>query len=390
MVRRARAVDWVARARALAPLIEAAAPRIEADRQLPPDVLAALHEAGMYRMLLPRWLGGAELEPAIYVQAIEAIAQADASTAWCLGQGSGCSMSAAYLSPEIAREVFGPADAALAWGQPPGRAEVVAGGYRASGTWMFASGGRHATWLGGHCLIIEADGSPRRDADGQPIERTMLFPRASVPLIDVWDVIGLRGTGSDTYSVTDRFVPEAYTLGRDQDGDRRETGTLYRFSTTNIYAAGFAAVALGIARASLDAFIALAREKASMGSGQTLRDNEVIQSAVAQAEARFGAARAYLLQSLADIHADVAISGRMTLDQRMRIRLASTYAIHEAKSVVDTAYQEAGATAIFARNPFERRFRDMHAVSQQQQGRRAHFETVGQHMLGLRANTRNV
>jgi alkylation response protein AidB-like acyl-CoA dehydrogenase len=255
---------------------------------------------------------------------------------------------------------------------------------------MFASGGRHATWLGGHCVVIEADGSPRRDADGQPIERTMLFPRSSVPLIDVWDVIGLRGTGSDSYAVTDRFVPEAYTLGRDQESDRRESGTLYRFSTTNIYAASFAAVALGIARATLDAFIALAREKASMGSGQTLRDNEVIQSAVAQAEARLGASRAYLLQSLTDIYADVAISGRLTLDQRMRIRLASTYAIHEAKSVVDTAYQEAGATAIFARNPFERRFRDMHSVSQQQQGRRAHFETVGQHMLGLRANTRNV
>jgi len=299
-------------------------------------------------------------------------------------------MAAAYLAPEIAGEVFGPPDAVLAWGQPPGRAEMVPGGYRVNGTWMFASGGRHATWLGGHCLVIAADGTPSRDEDGQPLERTMLFPRSSIALTDVWDVIGLRGTGSDTYAVADRFVPAAYTLGRDQAVDRREPGTLYRFSTTNMYAAGFAAVALGIARATLDAFIALAREKASLGSGQTLRDNEVIQSEVAQAEARLGAARIYLLHALSEMYADVAVSGRPTLDQRMRIRLAATHAIHAAKSVVDTAYQEAGATAIFVRNPFERRFRDMHAVSQQQQGRRAHFETVGQHVLGLRANTRNV
>jgi alkylation response protein AidB-like acyl-CoA dehydrogenase len=379
-----------ARARGIAPVIAAAAARIEAGRELPSDVVDALHGAGLFRCLLARAFGGEEVHPADYVEMIEAVAMADASTAWCLGQNSGCSMAAAYLKPEIAWEIWGrDPRGVLAWGMGPGSlATVVAGGYRATGRWRFASGSRHATWLGGHCNVRERDGSLRLGEDGKPIERTMLFRREIAAVTDDWQVVGLRGTGSDSYAVSDLYVPDDYTVCRDTDAERRERGTLYQFSTTNMYASGFAGVALGIARSALEAFVALAREKTPTATTRALRDSPVVQREIALAEARLRAARTLLLQTLRGTWDAVAARGRMTLDEKIEIRLATTYAIHQAKEVVQITWQEAGATAIFDANPFERRFRDMHTVTQQVQGRSTHFEAVGQHLLGLTPNMR--
>jgi len=374
--------DYARRARELAPELAAAADEIERRRELPEPVVDALVERGLFRLLLPRSLGGAELLPADFVPVIEEIAKADASTAWCLNQASGCSMTAAYLDPEAACEIFGGPRGILAWGPGPGTARVVAGGYRVSAKWSFASGSHNASWLGCHVPILETDGAPRLHPDGSPVVRTMLFPKARAKMTDIWQVIGLKGTGSDQFSVEDLFVPERHSATRD-DGTRREKGLLYRFSSLQLYAAGFAGVAMGIARSTLDAFVALARDKVPFRSGGALRDNHLIQSQVAQAEARLAAGRAHLLGALEDITAEIARIGHITLDQRMTARLASTFAIHQSLQVVDTAYHAAGSTAIFEANPFERRFRDIHTVSQQLQGRLEHFETVGQYLLGL-------
>jgi alkylation response protein AidB-like acyl-CoA dehydrogenase len=380
-----RAAEFLARARDLVPLLDAAGPRIEAARELTPDVLAALYEAGMFRCLLPESVGGAELDPMSYVAVLETLAGADASTAWCVGQNDGCSMVAAWLRLDVAAEVFGDSRAVLAWGAgAAGIADVVEGGYRVNGTWQFASGSRHATWLGGHCLVREPDGSVRPGTEGSEGGRTMLFPRARATIKDVWHVVGLKGTGSDSYSVKDLFVPEAYSLDRYSMAERREPGLLYRFTTSQLYAAGFAGVALGIARAVLDTFIDLARNKKPRGAQTSLRDSAVTQSEIAVGDARLRAARAFLMQSLREIWDGLPEAGELTMDQRMSIRLASTFAINEAQAVLDTAYHSAGATAIFESGPYERRLRDMHAVAQQAQGRKTHYETVGQHMLGLK------
>jgi alkylation response protein AidB-like acyl-CoA dehydrogenase len=181
-------------------------------------------------------------------------------------------------------------------------------------------------------------------------------------------------------------VPERHTASRDDD-TRREAGLLYRFSSLQLYAAGFAGVAMGIARSTLDAFVGLAHDKVPFRSARTLRDNHMIQSQVAQAEARLSAARASLLRSLREITTEIARVGHITLDQRMTVRLASTFAIHQSLQVVDTAYHAAGSSAIFEENPFERRFRDIHTISQQLQGRQEHFETVGQYLLGREPDT---
>ncbi len=376
-------IDYLRRARDFAPALAAAADEIERRRELPEPVVEELVARGFFRMLLPRSLGGAELQAADFVPVIEEIAKADASTAWSLNQASGCAMTAAYLEPAAAYEIFGEPRGILAWGPGPGTARVVEGGYRVTATWSFASGSHNATWLGCHVPIVAADGTPLLKPDGSPVVRTMLFPKSHARMTDIWHVIGLKGTGSDRYSVEDLFVPQRHSATRD-DESRREEGLLYRFSSLQLYAAGFAGVAMGIARSTLDAFIELARDKVPFRSGEALRDNHLIQSQVAQAEARLAAARALLLRSLEEITTAVARAGHITLDQRTEIRLASTFAIHQSLQVVDTAYHGAGSTAIFEANPFERRFRDIHTVSQQLQGRSEHFETVGQYLLGLK------
>jgi len=378
--------EYLERARELGPDLEAAADEIERRRELPEPIVEALIDRGLFRLLLPRLLGGAELPPAAYVQVIEEVAKHDASAAWCLGQANGCAMTAALLDPEVAREIFGDRRGIVAWGPPgPAEARAVAGGYRLTGTWSFASGSHHATWLGAHVAILGEDGSPQLRPDGGPVMRTLLFRKASAKFSDIWHVIGLRGTGSDSYTVTDLFVPESHTVLREAEPKLRQPGLLYAFSSSNMYSAGFGGVALGIARSTLDAFIELARDKIPRGAKRTLRDDNVVQSQVALSEARLRAAHAFLLGSLEQIWRDVARSGRLTPDHNTTIRLTSTWAIHQAKDVVDTAYHAAGATAIFENNPFERRFRDVHTVIQQYQGRQAHFATVGQVLLGLQA-----
>jgi alkylation response protein AidB-like acyl-CoA dehydrogenase len=376
--------EYLEGARELGPQLEAAAEEIERRRELPAPILEALVECGLFRLLLPRSLGGAELPPASYVKVIEEVAKHDASAAWCLGQANGCTMTAALLEPEVAREIFDGKRGIVAWGPPgPAEARAVPGGYRATGSWSFASGSHHATWLGAHVAILAEDGSPCLRPDGGPVVRTLLFPKSSASFTDIWHVIGLKGTGSDSYTVADLFVPENYTVLREAEPKLRQPGLLYAFSSSNIYSAGFAGVALGIARGALNAFVELARDKIPRGARRTLRDNNVVQSQVAQSEARLAAARAFLLRSLEEIWCDIAGTARLTLDHNATIRLASTWAIHQASEVVDTAYHAAGATAIFESNPFERRFRDVHTVIQQYQGRQAHFETVGQVLLGL-------
>jgi len=376
--------DYLRRARELGPELDAAAEEIERRRELPEAIVDALVERGLFRLLLPRSHGGAELRPAAYVSVIEEVAKHDASVAWCLGQACGCAMTSAYLEPAVAREIFGGKRGIVAWGPPgPAEARAVPGGYRLTGTWSFANGSHHATWLGAHVAILDQNGAPQLRPDGAPVMRTLLFPKASASFTDIWQVIGLCGTGSDSYTVADLFVPEKYTVSRENAAKPREPGLLYAFSSSNIYASGFAGVALGIARSALDAFVELARDKIPRGAKRTLRDNNVVQAQVSQSEARLCGARAFLLGSLDEIWREVSGSGRLRADHNTTIRLASTWAIHQARDVVDMAYHAAGATAIFKSNPFERRFRDIHTVIQQYQGRQAHFETVGQALLGL-------
>ena len=209
-------------------------------------------------------------------------------------------MTAALLDPEVAREIFGGKRGIVAWG-PPGPAEARAVAGRLSADRNLELRQRQPS----RDLARRPCGDPRRETGRRGCGRTaarsirtLLFPKASAKFSDIWHVIGLRGTGSDSYTVTDLFVPESHTVLREAEPKPRQPGLLYAFSSSNMYSSGFAGVALGIARSTLDAFIELARDKIPRGAKRTLRDDNVVQSQVAQSEARLRAARAFLLGSL--------------------------------------------------------------------------------------------
>jgi alkylation response protein AidB-like acyl-CoA dehydrogenase len=382
--------EVIARAETVRPAVAAAANEIEEKRRLPPHLLDKLHEQKLFRLLMPRANNGIETDPLTFFHVIETISRADASTAWCLSQAGGCAMSAAYLDLPVAQEIFGnDPRAVLAWGPgPKARAVEVESdgvrGYKVTGVWAFASGSRHATWLGAHCPIFKTDGSRASDVHGHPAERTMLVRSADVQWTDIWDVVGLRGTASDQFALTDHFVPHSHSITRDYQQparDRRERGPLYRMSGMTCYETGFAGVALGIARGALDEFVETAKTKIPRGAKSPIRDSAVVQMGLAQADIRVRSARAWLLQSLAEIWKRIQAGGDLTIEDRIVIRGASTNAIHTAREAVDYTYNAAGATAIFHNHPLERRFRDIHTVTQQLQGRSSHFETVGAWMM---------
>jgi alkylation response protein AidB-like acyl-CoA dehydrogenase len=378
--------DYIERARELKPMLNAASAECERRREVTPECVAAMKERGIFRMLLPRSLGGAELDPLTYTAVLYELAQGDGSPAWCLGQNSGCSMIAPYLPADSAREVFDGIDGILAWGPDlpnAGKGVPVDGGYRITGQWGFATGSRHATWLGCHVPIFDKDGNRMQTPDGRPLTRTMVFPKSQARIIDNWQVLGLRGTGSDSYALNDHFVPDQFSAGRDNEAELREPGPLYKFTSGMIYAMGFSHVSMGIARGALDAFLEIARDKVPRGAKGTLRENNVIQSQVSQCEARLRSARAYLRGVLAEMWDEAQQHNRISVDHHPQLRLASTWAIQQSREIVATVYHAAGASAIFESNPLERRMRDIHAGTQQGQGRPVHFETVGQIILGL-------
>src|SRR5690349_14987951 len=370
----------VERARALQPLITSEADEIERTRRLTPKVTAALIENELYRALLPRTYGGHEVPLEIFMQMQEAIAMADASTAWCLGQCAVCAMTAAYLEPDAANEIFNTPPGILAWGAIAHEVKVVPGGYLANARWDFASGSRQASWLGAHVRIVEPDGSTRKRGDGAPEIRTILFPISSATMHDVWDVIGLKGTGTDSYSVENLFIPEKFAVLRDVPSAVLEQGPLYKLTTNAVFSMGFAATALGVARATLDAATDLARKKIPQGLG-AMRENNAVQGQIGRTEALLRAARAYLYSTANEVWRDLERGGAVTEAHRIAIRIAATWTIHQATAVVDTAYHMSGATAVFADNPFERRFRDIHAIAQQIQARDTHYEDAGKAIL---------
>ena len=375
-------LDAVARARALGPLIDASADTLEKTRRIPEPLLGELHSSRLLRLLLPRSCGGEQDTPMAYFRAIEDIARHDASVGWNMFVANSTVLIAPFLEPDIARTIFSNPRTLLAWGPPNTcRARAVSGGYRVTGRWDFASGCRQASWMGIHCNVEEADGNLRLNRFGRPTVRTLLFPIGQANLLDTWHTIGLRGTASDSYTVEDLFVTEAYSSTREDPEARRVTGPLYAFTMQGLYAVGMAGVATGTARAMHEAFIALAAKKTPRGQG-LLAASAAIQSEVARNQAKLDAAGVYLEATLADIYSKADDHAVIGVADRGRVRLACANAVHAAIDVADSVYKSAGVDAIFPGSPFERRFRDIHTMSQQIQARSAHYEAVGQILLG--------
>ncbi len=377
--------DPLAAVRAVAPLLEAGGAYSDRAGCLDPAVVQALQQADLFRLLMPRRIGGAQVAPAVYVQVIEELAKHDGSAAWCVNQASGIGMGCSHLPHAAAQQVWGNPQGIAAWGPPASKAismRAAPGGYRVDYDGNFASGSTHATWLGGFIQVKEADGSPRLMADGKGELRAFVVPKAAATMTVDWDVLGLRGTGSNSYSLRDVFVPAEHTWVR--DGDSPDADPYYRFRAGQVWAGGFASISLGLAQGMLDAFIDLATNKIPRDEASPLRESGVVQHEVALCHAKLGAARLYYRAALEAFVAELRTRQTPTLDMRIAYRLAATHAIHSAREVGETIYDAAGATAIFNNGAFARRYRDLRTVTQQLNGRKAHYANVGRHLLGLK------
>ena len=373
-------------ARELAPRIRSAADEIEAKRELPRELFEALADAGLFHLALPRSLGGPEIDPPSYIQVIETLGQADASTAWAVNQGAIFATYAARMPRELARAIWIETPRAVVANTPAptATAVMVPGGYRVTGRQGFSTGCRHAAWVAAHAQVVD-DGQPRRLPDGNPDVRYLFVPVAEAQLLDTWHVRGMRGTGTHHFAVNDVFVPEWRTV-LSVTPPLLESGPLYKIPRTLLFASGDAAAALGTARACLDTFLELAGAKTPRAMAAPLREQSMIQNMVGHAEADLRSGRALLRETVRDVWASTSANGEITLDERAALRLATTHGIRLAVQVVDAVYNAAGATAIYESHLLQRHFQDVHVISQHLQGRLAHYELVGQHWLGLKVD----
>ena len=369
-------------ARKLVPQIRSCAEQTDAARELPRPLFEALADAGLFRLALPHALGGAELDLPTYVQVIEELGKADASTAWVVNQCAIFATYAARMPRDVARAIWidTPRSVVANTPLPSAQAIVVPGGYRVTGRQGFSTGCRHATWLAAHATIVE-NGQPRLD-QGQPETRYMFVPAADAELLDTWRVHGMRGTGTHHFAVNDVFVPAERTV-LSVTAPLVEVGPLYRIPRTMLFASGDAAAALGMARTSLETFFEVAGAKTPRAMQALLRDQSMIQVAVGHAEAHLRTGRAFLLETVRDVWSAVTANGALTLDQRATLRLATTHGIRLAAQVIDAVYNAAGATAAYESSLIQRHFQDIHVITQHLQSRLSHYELVGSHWLGL-------
>lgn len=368
-------------ARKLAPQIRAAADEIDAHRELPRPLFEAIADAGMFHLAIPTAVGGGEIELPKYIQVIEELGKADASTGWCVNQGAIFATYAARMPREVAREIFiAPPRAVVAnTPAPTARAIVVPGGYRVTGRQGFSTGCRHATWVAAHCQVID-DGQVRMEGSA-PEARYLFVPVREAEIVDTWKVRGMRGTGTHHFQVTDVFVPGHRTV-LSATAPLLEDRPLYRIPRTLAFASGDAAVALGLARTCLNTFMELAGSKTPRAMENLLRDQSMIQVNVGQCEAMLRSARAFLVEAVGEIWAS-AVADDVTLEERATLRIATTHGIRQAAQIIDTIYSAAGATAAYDGHPIQRHFQDIHVITQHLQGRPAHYELIGRYHLGL-------
>ena len=369
-------------ARKLAPQIRASADETEAIREIPKGLFADIVDAGLIHMALPRSIGGGEVDLPTYVQVIEEIGKADASTGWVVNQLAIFGTYASRMPPEIARMIWIDTPRGCVANTPAATAKavVVPGGYRVTGRQGFSTGSRNATWVAAHAQVVK-DGEIQRDAAGDPLPLYLFVPVAEAELLDTWKVRGMRGTGTHHFAVHDVFVPAERTV-LSTGAALREKGPLYQIPRTLCFASGDASVALGMARTCLNAFMELAGSKTPRSVPTLLREVPMTQLNVGQAEAALRSGRAFLHEAVRETW-DAATNDAVTLEERAKLRLATTHAIRLAAQVIDTVYNAAGATAAYEDNVIQRHFQDIHVITQHLQGRFAHYELVGRYWLGL-------
>jgi len=375
--------DVVATALNLVPRIRAMREELQTARRVPPSLVQALAEAGLFQLHLPGSMGGPELPPLTTFRVIEEISKVDGSVGWCTMIANGACFFASRLRAEVGRELFGqPPDARIAGSlRPEGKAYPVDGGYRVQGRWDFASGIDHARWLLCTCTVMDGDAS-RLTPAGTPELRYLLVPANVATIADTWSVVGMCGTGSHDFIVDDVFVPTPHTFSFTEAPD--EVGALYHPRLLLIVAwTDTVGNALGIARGAIDACIELATYRRSTSAATLLRDRPLVQTRIGEAEAILNAARTYVIDAVGTVWEAVCAGVPDPGREIAQARLAITHGMHEAVRAVDLVFHAAGTNALYRKYPLERYFRDIHAAVQHAAGLPIHYESAGKVLLGL-------
>jgi alkylation response protein AidB-like acyl-CoA dehydrogenase len=375
-------------ARSLAPKIRARADEIEAERQLPKDLVLDIAHAGLFKTGLSVEEGGLGADVVTTLRVIEEVARADGSTGWCVAMGINTFRQSAQFAPEVRRRIFhsDPIGVSAGSANPRGRAVAVPGGYRVTGHWFFASGCMHSSVLHGACKVFDGD-TPRLRANGDQEIRICYFcPKSGAKILDTWNVSGMRGTGSHDIEVDDLFVPEEHTFSA-LDLRARVTGPMNRMHGFDLAGCGFCCVGLGVARAAIDTFVELAQEKTPRSFAGLLRERAPVQLRVGEAEAVLRSGRAYLFDVVEEMWQTVLAKESVTERQRADVRMAMTHAAQSAAKATHMVCEAAGTTSIFTRSPLERYARDAEVVTRHNQLQYVNYEAVGRTVLGLESNS---
>ena len=360
----------------LSPLIAQYRESSDRERRVNQNVYDKLAEAGLFRLWLPKALGGPELSPAEFLAVVEAVAALDGSVGWIVGNGGGMSRAGGYLPEAAARKLFADPNAFVASSTAAvGKALQEDGGFRISGKWFFASGAHHATWFMGLCMSKNPDGTD------SPIFCCYL-PREKVTVHDTWHVSGLRGTGSCEFEVDDVFVPTEHTHDLITPL-ATQPGVLYQLPGISAFGWTVAVVPLGVARGAINTFKEIATRKTRAGTASVMCDRELIQSIVGRVETLHAAARALLVNAMTDLMDATKIGGQKLVEARIGLRAASVHAAESSVRIVDMLAAEAGAIAIFESCPLERAVRDLHAMAKHIALSPNSYVTAGRIALGL-------
>jgi alkylation response protein AidB-like acyl-CoA dehydrogenase len=388
MITNAIADSLLERVKEIAPLLREYAAKAEEQRRLPKKVFDAMVEAGLYDMARPKAFGGLELDPLTMFDVIEEVARHDSAAAWNLQISNGGHVFPSWFPDETVSEIYGAgAHMAIAGSFSPGvRAREVTGGYVADGQLPFLSGAHNADWFGLLAQVMDGD-RPRVTDQGAPVQR-ILFARADqVRIVDTWDTLGMRGTGSHDVAVSELFLPERRTalLAPLETPASAFRGPLYRL-TVWLPIALLVPTTFGIARAAIDDLLALGRSKTPSYTAASLGRRQAVQRQVAEAESTLNAGRALLHATFGRAWAVASDGAPITLEHKMQMQLAATHGVACAAKAVDLVHAAAGTSAIRNANRFQQYFRDVHTVTQHAFVSLSRYESVGALMFGAESD----
>lgn len=355
----------VGRARDFVPALRQRAEQAEALRRLPDETVRDFREGGLFRILQPRQFGGAEADAHVLVDMAREAGQGCGSSGWCLSLLAVHNWLVSLYHPEAQHEVLGRnPDALVATSLAPhGKATPVAGGYRCSGHWQFASGCDHAQWIAVGGVVAHPTPPPAPDM------RIFLMPQGDYRIDDTWFVAGLRGTGSKDLIVEDVFVPTHRVLSiveaqaGETPGAAAHRAPLYRIPLTALFIMAAAEPALGIAAGALATYQEWVQGRAVGYTEMKKAGQAAVQIRLAEAAAEIDAVELLLRRDCEEMMRTVRANEPFSLRQRARYRRDAVYAVTVCTRAVDRLFAVSGGNALYDRHPLQRAFRDVHALA---------------------------